>query len=129
MLVLLLWLLSMVANETDLGRRSATVGRRADVRGEDNVLGDDDVHAKAGPDLDGWLDGKVLLRDRLAGLVDCAAGVCSPELWDRRVVARDVALAALGGRGHERAQSHAGDDSPPVVVHLVGEAGLAGEVD
>ncbi len=76
----------------------------------------------------GWI-GEVLLGDRLAGLVDCAAGVRSPELRHRRVVARDVALAALGGRGHERAESDAGDDSPPVVVHLVGEAGVAGEVD
>ena len=44
------------------------------------------------------------------------------------LVAGDVAGRALGGGGEQRPESDAGDDSPPVVVDLVGDTGGASEV-
>src|SRR6185437_4745185 len=42
----------------------------AAVRPQHQILVNDDAQRPAGPDLDGWLDVEVLLRDLLTGLVD-----------------------------------------------------------
>ena len=65
----------------------------------------------------------------VAAWLTAPPALAAQSCGDRRRVAGDVAGCAVGGRREECAERDAGDDSPPVVVDLVGESGRAGEVD